>query len=559
MAGDELVLLVLDQGSRPVKVATVPFIMGRATDCQLQLPLNGVSRQHARIERNSAGSWTIADMGSKNGTFVNARAIEGIEVLREGDEVQLGNAMLRVQFGSRPSAVAAHTTESVPVPASSPLLVTAESASAAPSADSLVVVRGVEKLKDQWMGAAAAQAGSAGAQAVSRLKDLVEIAKALSTANSIEAIFDAVRDAVFRDLKGIERMALLIDRAGTGQLEMIQAADIALTGKAKLISEQNWISHSICRKVFDEKIAVKTGDAMSDSRFEGKVSIVLKGIRSAMAVPVWGETGVIGVLYADARMTIRDWHQAAEDDLSFFSTLGNLVAYSVQRWLLQERLKTEEALRGRLQRYHSPSVVQQLMAEGAFSEGRLVPQDREISIMFADIVGFTSMSERMTPTQIATLLNAFFDEMLDEVFRVGGTLDKFIGDCIMAFFGAPEEQRNHAARAVAAAVGMLKRLNQMNAAKRLPEPITLRIAINTGRAVVGDVGSAQRVDYTVLGPTINAAARMESICPPGGLVISEATFAAIGNTGPFTEMGEHKFKGIERPIKVYSLNLDSLK
>jgi len=556
MASDDLVLLVMDQGGRAVKIASGPFIMGRATDCQLQLPLNGVSRQHAKIERNSAGVWTIADMGSKNGTFVNARMTDGAEALRDGDEVQLGNALLRVQLGTRPSAAAAHASESIATPATpgSPLEATVKG----PLADSLVVVRGVEKLKDQWLGADAMPAGSGAAQAVSRLKDLVEIAKSLSTANSIEAIFDAVRDAVFRDLKGIERMALLIDRSGTGTLEMIQAADIALTGKAKLISDQNWISHSICRKVFDEKIAVKTGDAMSDSRFEGKVSIVIKGIRSAMAVPVWGETGVIGVLYSDARMTIRDWHQAAEDDLSFFSTLGNLVAYSVQRWLLQERLKQEEALRGRLQRYHSPAVVQQLMAEGAFSEGRLVPQDREISIMFADIVGFTSMSERMTPTQIATLLNAFFDEMLDEVFRVGGTLDKFIGDCIMAFFGAPEEQHNHAARAVAAAVGMLKRLRQMNEAKRLPEPITLRIAINTGRAVVGDVGSAQRVDYTVLGSTINAASRMESICPPGGLVISEATFNAIDNNGQFSELGEYKFKGIERAIKVYSLNLATL-
>ena len=129
-------------------------------------------------------------------------------------------------------------------------------------------------------------------------------------------------------------------------------------------------------------------------------------------------------------------------------------------------------------------------------------------------MGFTAISERLTPTAIAQLLNNLFEEMLQEVFACGGTLDKYIGDCIMAFFGAPELQLDHADRAVAAAKGMLTRLQHLNANGFWQEPLQLRIAINSGKAVVGDVGSSQRVDYTALGATINLAARMEAVCPP---------------------------------------------
>jgi adenylate cyclase len=149
------------------------------------------------------------------------------------------------------------------------------------------------------------------------------------------------------------------------------------------------------------------------------------------------------------------------------------------------------------------------------------------------------------------LLNNFFEEMLQEVFHAGGTLDKFIGDCIMAFFGAPEPQPDHAERAVASAWGMLERLDRLNACRFFPEPLQLRIAINSGKAVVGDVGSSQRVDYTVLGTTINLASRMEGICPPGEFVISEKTYSMLKRTKGLSAMGEFRFKGIDRPIQVY--------
>ncbi|MFS8117111.1 MAG: adenylate/guanylate cyclase domain-containing protein, partial [Microcoleus sp.] len=136
----------------------------------------------------------------------------------------------------------------------------------------------------------------------------------------------------------------------------------------------------------------------------------------------------------------------------------------------------------------------------------------------------------------------------------GGTLDKFIGDCIMAFFGAPEPQPDHADRAVAAALGMLNRLDKLNANNSLGEPLQLRISINSGKAIIGDVGSFKRVDYTVLGSTINLAARMEGICLPGECVVSEATYKLLRSPESFEPMGDFRFKGIDRPIAVYHTN-----
>lgn len=364
-----------------------------------------------------------------------------------------------------------------------------------------------------------------------------------------------MQEVVFRYLYSIDRLALLIDVKGSGKLELISAAVRISAKEKKLSADGSWVSRSICQKVFEEKIAIQIADAQNDERFASEHSILMNDIRSAMAVPLWDENKVVGVLYADAHLSSYHWEAEGEQELGFFSALANIVASSVQRWLLAEKLKSEEVIRQRLERYHSPAVVQQLIEVGALPDGRLPPKESEISILFADIVGFTAISERMTPTQIAEMLNNLFEEMLQEVFAYGGTLDKYIGDCIMAFFGAPELQPDHAERAVAAAQGMLIRLENLNANNFWQEPLQLRIAINSGKAVVGDVGSLQRVEYTALGATINLASRLESVCPPGECVISEATYQLLNANSSFYEMGEYRFKGIDRLVKVYQTRM----
>ncbi|MEH2080804.1 MAG: adenylate/guanylate cyclase domain-containing protein [Nostoc sp.] len=515
------------------------FTIGRLPECNLYLPFGGVSRNHARLVKTADGVWTIEDLGSKNGTQVNKYLVNYPQELHHGDIVWLGNVSLVVLLTTPVSQL------------------TPEYTGISDINEQRTILHNVEQLQQQWITADSNDGDIINNKdkTIARLKDLVDIAKNLCAAASIEEIFSQVQQVVFRYLDSIDRLALLIDVNGRGQLELMNAATRNISQQKHLPSDGSWISRSICQKVFEEKVVIQTADTHQDERFASEQSILVKGIRSAMAVPLWDENKVVGVLYADANFSSYHWANEGEEELSFFSALANLVASSVQRWLLVEKLKTEEMIRHRLERYHSPAVVQQLISVGGLPGGRLAPAESEISILFADLVGFTAISEQLTPTAIAQLLNNLFEEMLQEVFACGGTLDKYIGDCIMAFFGAPELQPDHADRATTAAKGMLTRLEHLNANGFWLEPLQLRIAINSGKAVVGDVGSSQRVDYTALGATINLAARMEAVCPPGECVISEATHTMLSIPSDFQEMGDYRFKGIDRLVKVYQTKL----
>ncbi|BAY96199.1 adenylate cyclase [Tolypothrix tenuis PCC 7101] len=515
------------------------FTIGRLPECNLYLPSGGVSRTHAQIVKTGDDVWTIEDLGSKNGTQVNERLLTRPQQLHHGDVVWLGNVSLVVLV------ITPHTQSVV------------QQSTTTNAADQKTILRNVKQLQQQWIEADSKDGdiNNNKDKTIARLKDLVDIAKNLCAATSIEEIFFQVQQVVFRYLDSIDRLALLIDVAGGGNLELINAATRNLIQQENLPPDGSWISRSICQKVFEEKVVIQSADTHKDERFAGEHSILVKGIRSVMAVPLWDENKVVGVLYADAHLSSYHWANEGEEELSFFSALANLVASSVQRWLLLDRLKQEEVIRHRLERYHSPAVVQQLISVGKLPDGRLPPEESEISILFADLVGFTAISERVTPTAIAQLLNSLFEEMLQEVFTYGGTLDKYIGDCIMAFFGAPEPQPDHAERATAAAKGMLTRLERLNLNGFWQEPLQLRIAVNSGKAVVGDVGSSQRVEYTALGATINLAARMEPICPTGECVISEETYNMLSQPIDFHEMGSYTFKGINRLVKVYQTKM----
>ncbi|QLE55029.1 adenylate/guanylate cyclase domain-containing protein [Nostoc sp. TCL26-01] len=535
--------LRLQQGDTETTVTVEQdiFTIGRLPECDLYLPFGGVSRKHAQLVKKADSTWIIKDLGSKNGTQVNQNTVNNTQQLQHGDVIWLGNVNLVVSLQA-------------PVPS-----YPHKHVEMAADGEQRTIFRNVKQLQQQWIDADSHD-GNIGNKdkTIARLKDLVDIAKNLCAAASIEEIFSQVQQVVFRYLSSIDRLALLIDVGGCGHLELVNAGTRSMTQQKYLLADGSWISRTICQKVFAEKVVIQTADTHKDERFSSEHSILLKGIRSAMAVPLWDENKVVGVLYADAHLSSYHWANEGEEELSFFSALANLVASSVQRWLLAEKLKTEEVIRHRLERYHSPAVVQQLIAVGGSPDGRLPPAESEISILFADLVGFTAISERLTPTAIAQLLNNLFEEMLQEVFAYSGTLDKYIGDCIMAFFGAPEPQADHADRATAAAKGMLNRMERLNANGFWQEPLQLRIAINSGKAVVGDVGSSQRVEYTALGGTINLAARMEGVCPPSECVISEATYQLLSQHSDFHEMGNHRFKGIDRLVKVYQTKLQQV-
>jgi len=529
-------------------VAQEQLILGRLPECDVYLPYSEISRRHCQFRRIAEGQWRIEDLGSTNGTLLNQTRIEKPTLIHNGDIIQIGNVTIKVQLATNSSLATPEVRSPLPEP----------------HKEVKTILRNAEELRQRWIeGGQSKDPLSTDHIAYARLQYIVEIAKGLNSAESIEAIFYQVESVIFQELPNVERLGLLIDVDGSGKLELYKAAARPRKGEQQkseyhrerdTLYKGDWISYSICNKVFKDKVAIKTKNAQSDQRFSQEKSILVKGIGGALAVPLWNEKQVVGVLYADATMGFDRLDPSQDQDLSFFSTIANLVAASVQRWLLTRRLQEQERIRQRLERYHSPAVVQQLITFGAIEDSLLTPIEADVSVLFADIVGFTALSEQLRPEELAELLNRFFEEMLKPLFAMGGTLDKFIGDCIMAFFGAPESQSDHADRAVKVAKAMLERLEQLNEDHILSHPLQLRIAINSGKAVVGDVGSSQRVDYTVLGGTVNLASRLEAVCRPGACVISEETYKRLQNQNQtaFYPIGKSKFKGIDREITIYS-------
>src|SRR5262249_9553680 len=271
-------------------------------------------------------------------------------------------------------------------------------------------------------------------------------------------------------------------------------------------------------------------------------------IRAFMCAPLWNRNDVIGVLYCDNPRSKR----FAPEDLEVFAALCNYAAVAIEQARLSTQLLEETKRRERLQRYHSPGVISKLLPAGGL-DGAFVAQERDVSVMFCDIVGFTSMCQHREPQAVGELLNNFFGRMGDVIFEHDGTLDKFIGDAILAMFGAPFDQPDHAVRAVAAALAMRREVAAVNP-ERGAAPVRMRVAINSGRALTGDIGSPKRREFTVLGDVVNTAARLESsVAQPDQIVISQHTRALVADAFDLKSLGKVTLRGRDAELEVFEV------
>jgi adenylate cyclase len=218
---------------------------------------------------------------------------------------------------------------------------------------------------------------------------------------------------------------------------------------------------------------------------------------------------------------------------------------------LQERARQERTF-GMFKRFLDPNIVAQLVESGEVDH-QANAVSREITVLFSDIRGFTSLSETSPPEAVVELLNRYFTKQVEVIFRHGGTLDKFIGDAIMAFWGAPIANPDHASAAVAAAIDMSKALEELRGdLGELGAALDIGIGLHSGMAVVGFIGSPDRLDYTVIGDTVNLASRIEGLTKGvARVLVSEATRAAAADRFDFVERGQHKVKGREAPVILY--------
>jgi adenylate cyclase len=221
------------------------------------------------------------------------------------------------------------------------------------------------------------------------------------------------------------------------------------------------------------------------------------------------------------------------------------------RYICEEKEKA--VLRKSFEAYFPPQVVRKIIAnpEMVRSKG----EKKELTVLFSDIKDFTALSAGLSPDRIRKYLNEYFEAMVDIVFGHQGTVDKYIGDGLMVFFGDPEPQADHALRCVRAAVDMQRRVSRLRDEweKDGGIPIRIRIGINTGEMVVGNMGSARRLSYTVLGASVNLAQRLETNAPVGGIMISERTHELVEGLVPTRPLGQLQVKGFDVPVNVYEV------
>ncbi len=247
----------------------------------------------------------------------------------------------------------------------------------------------------------------------------------------------------------------------------------------------------------------------------------------------------------DARVDV-----STSDELAVLAHSMNRAAEDLQA--SEAQLAKEAAIRGDLGRYLSPELVDQIVQRKADMD--LGGRRRPVTVMFADVVGFTPLTEQLDPEHVVTILNELFTIQTDIIFRHGGTVDKFIGDCVMAMWGAPREHPDHARRALDAAEDMLSWLETGNERWEQQYGVTVQLAIgvHTGVAVVGNIGSEKRMEYTAIGDMVNVAARLEAMARPNQILVTEDVRRAAPDFD-YADAAEHSLAGREQPIRLYEV------
>jgi adenylate cyclase len=516
--------------------ASGDVVIGRSPDCQIVLRDFGISRNHAKVVVSESGDARILDLKSKNGTQVNGVPV--VEApLRDGDRILLGKFEL---------TFAKALESKVVLDDAKPL-----------SEEAGTIIRSVGELSRLLTGAGApkttldaAKPAPVDVQEIEKsnriLKVLTSVAETLIAVRPVEEVLHQVMDIVFEHMPADRGFLMLEDEVADKLVPMVVKHRSASGGEARIT-----VSKTIAERVMNDRVSILTSDAMVDPRFGAGDSIRFHGIRSAMCAPLWNKDEVIGIIHVDSPMLTNCF---TVNDLDVLTALANYAAVAVERARLNQKIVAEEKKRERLGRFLSPQVASRILAASDHGAELGAPEVREVSILFADISGFTSMSETMSPSSVALLLNDYLSRMTDVIFKYEGTLDKYIGDAIMAVFGAPLDMPDHAPRAIKAALEMQERLAEWNADRKEGPAFRIRIGINSGNAVAGEIGSVNKKEYTVLGDTVNTASRLESsVAKPGSVVIGANTHALVEGLFECRPLGSFSLKGKSLEVPAFEV------
>jgi adenylate cyclase len=531
MGACSLIIKEPDGKKRVVPIERPMLSLGRSSDNDVVLTDSElrVSRRHAVIEWDPERGATLRDGGAVNGTFVNKQKVTAPVTLHGGDVITIGPH--EIVFREEKAGGLLWKIQS--------------------GAVDLTALQ-----QPQEPEASKPEAKSPEAPRLQALELLNEVGLKLAGTHTPSEVVKESIQLLFR-IEGVQRATLwpwdekercfhqmpLETRAGLDQFA------------APMFDPQNLVlSSTILNQVRRDNRPLLIRD-MKSSEFNLSKSIVRAGIQAAFCSPVTSQGRMLGVLYADNVMRPDAFSQ---EDFQTFTIIAAQAGMALANSLAREEISRQQMERANLSRYLPPQVVDLITSKGGSVELGGVVQP--VTVLFADIRGFTSLSEQMDAREVVDLLNDFFGVMTAAIFQSNGTLDKFIGDCVMALFGAPIPSERSPRNALVAAVRMQQQVARLGVERvqRGLAPMKIGIGLHHGPAVVGNIGSAERMQYTAIGDTVNIAARLVSRAEPGQILVSEAMYKAAGGSDLFHDLGEVSVKGREAQVRVYSVDWERI-
>ena len=520
--------------------------LGRHPDNTVQLLDRIVSKTHCHIDR-SESHFVLIDQGSLNGTYVNGERVQGTRLLRPNDEITLGSTKVVFLNTIAAEEPAKTTAAAAPNPQGKTVVAGANVSGRVTMSPGMVESHIRSKLSQQvaqnFLNERLIRDESTLRRDYEKLRVSFELTRAIAGELDVDKLLAKILSTAFELLAADRGVVLLFDDSHQLQPRCVRT-------KRGNTSEEVALSTTIINEVLRDRAAVLSSDALMDSRFKGAHSIIMQGIRSSMAVPLIYSDEVLGVMVLDSQVAANAF---TDKDLQLTQALANQAAVAIQNSLFARKIEKEALTRERFQRLLSPAIAELVVSgEVAVEKGG---QARETTVFFSDIRGFTAMSETRSAQQIVDMLNEYFEQMVEIIFKHEGTLDKFVGDEIMAIFGAPVSHPDDAYRAVKVACEQTLALEEWNRVRVADgEPaIHIGIGINTGSVVAGYLGSSKALEYTVIGDVVNTASRLCSVANAGDILISKSTYEVVKDYFETQELSPAQVKGKAQALQVYKV------
>jgi adenylate cyclase len=495
--------------------------IGRHPDNTIQILDRIISKEHAQIQRAADGRYLLRDLKSLNGTFMRGERLSD-HYLMDGDEFTMGST--RIVFVDKPKMDDALGRVTI-----------------APGLTESHIRGRIQANTGDFVPERQVADEKALRRDYERLRIGHELAKAVGSELDLDKLLPKILEKAF-ELVGADRGVILLEDK-TGELVPRHVK----TRQAK--SDPNIVlSKTVMAEVVNNKAAVLSSDATMDARFSGAHSIIMQGIRSTMTLPLLYAGDLLGIMHLDSLFTSNAF---TEKDLQICTGMAAQAAISIQNARLATRIEKEASHRAQISRLIPPAIVEQVV------KGELVIEkggrQQELTMLFSDIRGFTTMSDGRPPQEVVNTLNEYFEVMVDILFKYSGTLDKFVGDEIIGLFGAPIALDDAPFKGVACAIAMLEALAEFNrtrAAEGQTE-IEIGIGINTGHVITGSIGSTRALQYTAIGDAMNVASRLVNVAKKGEIIISEDTYRHVAGRINAQPLQPVNVKGKKDALRIY--------